>query len=187
MIGNDIIDLKLAKFQSNWQRFGFLQKLFIEKEQEIILKSEDAEMTVWLLWSMKEAVYKAVQRKYSMDRFYNPKRFFCSHLIISNKSARGVVCFENEIFKTSSRLSLTKIYTCTSNTEFSLILKTQNSRISLLHKIAEQKNIPLETLNISKNKQGIPFLTYKGDNLQIPFSLSHHGDFSAYALSLNLS
>ena len=31
-IGNDIIDLKLAKTQSNWQRKGFLEKQFTQKE-----------------------------------------------------------------------------------------------------------------------------------------------------------
>ena len=33
MIGNDIIDLALAKKENNWQRKGFLDKLFTPKEQ----------------------------------------------------------------------------------------------------------------------------------------------------------
>ena len=28
MIGNDIVDLVQARFQSNWKRKGFVQKLF---------------------------------------------------------------------------------------------------------------------------------------------------------------
>ena len=40
MIGNDIVDLKLAKNQSNWQRKGFLEKQFTEEEQKTIL-------TIW--------------------------------------------------------------------------------------------------------------------------------------------
>ena len=37
-IGNDIVDLSLAKIQSNWQRKGFLEKQFTQKEQIEILK-----------------------------------------------------------------------------------------------------------------------------------------------------
>ena len=33
MIGNDIVDLNLAKTQSNWQRKGFLERQFTKKEQ----------------------------------------------------------------------------------------------------------------------------------------------------------
>ena len=36
-IGNDIVDLNLAKTESNWQRKGFLEKQFTQKEQEEIL------------------------------------------------------------------------------------------------------------------------------------------------------
>jgi phosphopantetheinyl transferase len=68
-----------------------------------------------------------------------------------------------------------------------LISEGNNSNSNLLHKISNQLNITLESLNISKDKEGIPFITYRGDNLRIPFSLSHHGAYSAYAVSLNMS
>ncbi len=50
MIGNDIIDLNLIRAQSNWQREGFLQKLFSEEEQTLIQNSQDPELNVWLLY-----------------------------------------------------------------------------------------------------------------------------------------
>jgi len=187
VIGNDIIDLNLARKQSNWQRRGFLQKIFINEERDSILNAKDPELNVWLLWSMKEAVYKAVQRKYNLERFYNPKRFVCEQVEINSGKARGVVCFDAEVFEINSILFSDMIHTCTANTEISWISENKNSRIRLLQKISYQRNIPLESLNISKDRLGIPFLTYRGDNLQIPFSLSHHGDYSAYALSLNMS
>ena len=59
MIGNDVIDLKAAKKESNWRRKGFLQKLFTETEQDYILHSENPFLSVWLFWSMKEAFFKA--------------------------------------------------------------------------------------------------------------------------------
>jgi len=187
VIGNDIVDLKLASTQSNWRRKGFLQKLFTAEEQKFILNAVDSEFNVWLLWSMKEAVYKLVQRKYKLNRFFDPKQFGCKVLQLYNEEARGAVFFKNEVFETTSIYSSAKIHTYAANTEFTLVSESENTRFRFLAKISEQLEIPLESLNISKNKQGIPFLTYGGDNLQIPFSLSHHGRYSAYAFSLNLS
>lgn len=187
MIGNDIVDLNLAITQSNWKRRGFLQKIFTEEERDFILNTENPEFNVWLMWSMKEAVYKAVQRKYTLERFYNPKRFVCRQIEINTEKARGVVFFENEVFETSSAFSSAKIHTYTANTEYALISENKNSRLMFLQKISEQSAIPLKSLNISKDKQGIPFLTYCGDHLKIPFSLSHHGNYSAFIVSLNMS
>ena len=41
MIGNDIVDLNLAKTESNWQRKGFLEKQFTDSEINEILNSEN--------------------------------------------------------------------------------------------------------------------------------------------------
>ena len=82
MIGNDLVDLKLAAKQSNWQRKGFLDKLFTPKEQGYILNSDDSFKTVWLLWSMKESAYKAYLLMHN-DRFFAPKKLAC-HLTSKN-------------------------------------------------------------------------------------------------------
>lgn len=48
MIGNDLIDIQLAKSQSNWQRKGFLEKQFADTEIVEILSSENPFLQVWL-------------------------------------------------------------------------------------------------------------------------------------------
>ena len=90
MIGNDLVDLKLANIQSNWQRKGFLDKLFTPKEQEYILNADNPFETVWLLWSMKESAYKAYLQIYGC-RFFAPKKLACS-LLSKNK---GTVLINN--------------------------------------------------------------------------------------------
>jgi phosphopantetheinyl transferase (holo-ACP synthase) len=187
VIGNDIVDLNLARLQSNWERQGYLQKLFTEDERKFIVNSNNQELNVWLLWSMKESVYKAVQRKYKLERFYNPKQFVCSQVQLTPEKARGKVSYQDEIFKTTSELFPDKVLSYTANTEFSHFSEEKNARFLLLQKVSERFLIPLDPLNITKTGQGIPLITYHGDNLQIPFSLSHHGNYSAYALSLNMS
>ena len=61
-IGNDVVDFQYAQQQSNWQRKGFLTKIFTSKEQDLIAESENQEKAVWQLWSQKEAVYKIIRQ-----------------------------------------------------------------------------------------------------------------------------
>ena len=79
MIGNDIIDLSLAKVQSNWRRKGYLNKLFSDEEQKMILTSSEPDIFVWRLWSMKESAYKAQLRCETLKRF-NPVAYECQIL-----------------------------------------------------------------------------------------------------------
>ena len=46
MIGNDIVDLVQARLQSNWKRKGFVEKIFTQKEQELIFSSQNPENMV---------------------------------------------------------------------------------------------------------------------------------------------
>ncbi len=89
MIGNDVVDLNLAKTESNWQRKGFLEKQFTDFEISEILKSVNPFLKVWLFWSMKEAAYKCYVQEYQ-KRFFSPKKFSCK--IISERE--GVVQIE---------------------------------------------------------------------------------------------
>jgi len=182
LIGNDIIDLNLARQQSNWQRRGFLQKLFNSEEQEFILSAENSEFLVWLFWSMKESVYKAKQREYNLNASFNPKHFNCHLLDLGTQEARGEVVTNTGSYKTVSSFSLHNIHTCTSNTRFTRILKKGDVKLELLQKIAEENNLHLNHLEIDKDSLGIPYCTYLGAYQKIIFSLSHHGAYSSFAL-----
>ena len=46
MIGNDIVDLALAKKESNWKRKGYLDKIFTVSEQLLLQKSTNQELAV---------------------------------------------------------------------------------------------------------------------------------------------
>ena len=99
MIGNDIIDLSLAKIESNWHRRGFLEKLFTENEQKLISAAPNPFVIVWKFWSMKEAAYK-VYTQQDKQRFFAPKKFDC--LLISEN--KGLVNFKNQILVCQSVL-----------------------------------------------------------------------------------
>ena len=115
MIGNDIVDLNLAKTQSNWQRKGFLDKVFTKKEQKLISRTDDSFRMVWLLWSMKESAYKSYSRQNNI-RFYAPRKFECE---VNN--LKGTVTINNTIYFTTSTISSNCIHTiATLNTKESI-------------------------------------------------------------------
>jgi phosphopantetheinyl transferase (holo-ACP synthase) len=109
LIGNDIIDLSVAKSESDWQRRGFLEKQFTENEQQLILAASNPFVLVWKFWSMKEAAYKVYAQQNEV-RFFAPKKFDC--LPMSEKE--GLVSFKDQIFYTSSIVARDYIFTLAS-------------------------------------------------------------------------
>ena len=71
MIGNDVVDIQLAKIESNWQRKGYLDKIFTENEQIYISNSLEPDIAVWNLWTRKEAAYKIWNTQTGLRKF-NP-------------------------------------------------------------------------------------------------------------------
>ena len=109
MIGNDIVDLKLASIESNWQRKGFLDKVFTKVEKNLILNSNESFKMVWLLWSMKESAYKVNVQQFE-KRFFSPKKFECT--LTSNRT--GIVSIQNNKYITKS--IITNNYLVTTST-----------------------------------------------------------------------
>lgn len=110
MIGNDIVDLRLARTQSNWQRPKFLQKIFTIKERNYIKQSENPELEVWKLWSRKEAAYKIYNRETGI-RGYFPWNLECSIAEICGEKFLGSVSIDNKIYFTETVVTEDYVYT----------------------------------------------------------------------------
>lgn len=180
MVGNDIIDIAETKRTTNYQRPRFLDKLFSESEQEFIIKSEDSFISVWRLWSMKEAAYKLYTQLYP-SRFYNPKGFQCS--IEGN---RGIVEFKDfKCYVTTtinseyiiSEARLNKHQLTSSVVKFKST-KQSEQRALLKSKLLEGfgKDFYLE-----KTAFEIPIITNSKEIFNV--SLSHHGNYGAYVIA----
>jgi phosphopantetheinyl transferase (holo-ACP synthase) len=156
MIGNDVVDLNLAGKESNWQRKGFLSKIFTKNEQTLIQNSENQEIAVWNLWSRKEAAYKIWNRETGIRKF-NPIQFECFDL----ESETGKVQFKNTIYFTKTEILTDYIHT------IAVLNKEIFNNIKFIKKL----------ITIEK-KKGIPF--YVNENQKIkPVSKSHHGRFES--------
>lgn len=157
MIGNDIVDLALARKESNWRRPGYLEKIFTIEEQFLISNAENPEIMVWNLWSRKEAAYKIYNRQTGI-RAYIPTQLAC---VYDNENSGSVQCHGNTYY-TKTEITKEKIHT---------VAVTQQCDFS---EIKMEK--PL--VKIYK-KKGIPFIN-DSRNVAKPISISHHGRFNAY-------
>lgn len=151
MIGNDIVDLELAKTQSNWKRKGYLDKIFTKNEQLLILNSVNPDETVWNLWSRKEAAYK-IYNRISGIRIYNPLQFEC----FDSEKLTGTVRFQDVIYYTKTEINSHFVHTV------SVLNLNDFDRISY-------KNRDSEIIKI----KGIPFLNNELNHV----SISNHGRF----------
>ncbi|MFV8343908.1 4'-phosphopantetheinyl transferase superfamily protein [Flavobacterium sp. XS2P39] len=155
MIGNDIVDLVLAKKESNWRRKGFLNKIFTREEQLLISNAINPELMVWNLWTRKEAAYKIYNRETGV-RGYFPLQLECFY----ENSVLGTVCIKGKKYFTKTKISEDSIHTVA-------VLNKENldcvRAIAATDKISKINEIPFVTDSFSKTKKAV--------------SISHHGRF----------
>ncbi len=153
MIGNDVVDLSLAKQESNWQRPGFLQKIFTPAEQHLIFLSKNQHRLVWDLWARKEAVYKIIIQQFEAAfRGYYPTKIEVADY------ANGLVTFQDQMYYTQTL----------HGSEF-------------LHCIALpypkfQHVQPMPENTVLQNQNGIPHVLINDQWQRV--SKSHHGRFT---------
>ena len=150
MIGNDVVDLTLAKTESNWQRKGYLNKIFTTKEQNLIYSAQNPTVMVWILWSRKEAVYKILRQKGESRGFY-PLLINCSH-------ENGLVLYKDSVFYSTTQIRNNCIHT-----------------IAVTSVIDFENVTELNQLYESIYKNEIPF--YLENVIFFFMSKSHHGRF----------
>lgn len=150
MIGNDVVDLVLAQKESNWKRKGFLNKLFTSLEQDFIQKAPNQDEMVWMLWSIKESVYKAYQRINYNEGFY-PIKIEIGEINSKNES---IIQLFGTLFYGKTTI----------NNDF---IKT----VVVLHKSDLNRIQYLKPSDYYKNENGLP-VEFRSNK---PISVSHHG------------
>src|SRR6478752_7710302 len=151
----NLVDVILDRKESNWKRKGFLDKIFSQQAQCLILNNTNSELTVWNLWSRKEAAYKIYNRITGI-RGYFPWELEC-HFADENL---GTVSIDGFLFYTQTQITNDYIYSIAV------------SEISILNKIKSVKSLE----NIKK-ENGIPNFFDVVSNTVSPVSITHHGQF----------
>lgn len=158
MIGNDLVDLSLAKHAHRWERKGFLEKIFTENELHLVQSGPDLFTSLWWLWSQKEAVYKIVNRS-SGRRWFNPHAFQ-----VTGFGAESTVLFGTNQYCVRTYQQRDKIESIATDYR------------------ADFKCVRPVDLNCIVKLNELPFFKDYSGKLQ-PATVSHHGKYaSAYAL-----
>ncbi len=181
-IGNDIVDLNLAKTQSNWQRKGFVEKLFTKEEQKEILCAKKPFLKVWLFWSMKEAAYKCYTQEFQ-ERFFSPLKFSC----ITLNDSSGTVTIGLRKYHIKYKITNNYIHAVAQE----VFSKKMVKELFFIDNSKQQSKIIIQKIlyhfdndvQLQKNTIGIPLLFQNNKALPIAISISHHGKYGAFVFS----
>ena len=190
MIGNDIIDINETKLKTNWQRQGFLNKIFTDQEQELINEAKDSFLKVWRLWSIKESAYKA-NMQYDITRKINPTKIECR--IINSQSAIVNIGEKRYIASTlqteeyiysyaSEELQVHSFHSITNEKSSDILHQSISCRNSLIRTLSEKLSINKNEVVINKSTFGQPQVYHLNKKLDTSISLTHHGKYSAYSI-----
>ena len=192
MIGNDIVDLSIYQASPRSKNQRYIQKVLTDKELALRPHWLDSEVFLWTLWSAKESVYKIVGRNKQL--VFKPKQFECIAVQFNNQSNLILsVRYNEHIFTAQSEINKYYVHTSAAidsnivNQLYSSIIRTDKTvpqqqssdiRQELLKYLKLNGWQHLDLKDFSTNPFGAPFLK----NHNLPFSISHHGNWSAFTI-----
>ncbi|QKJ32652.1 4-phosphopantetheinyl transferase family protein [Mucilaginibacter mali] len=212
-IGNDIIALNTID-TARTRNPRFYKKILAETEQQLYyanLSHIPLEQFVWLLWSVKEAAYKCLQRL-QPDLVFSPVKTVVISLdtpvkaspaipvnIVStgfddDASFRATISFQNQTLYSRSIIYGDEVlHTVASFNPDLRNIHWGIKRIDTTDPQTQSSAVrqflladPLLSYNknysVEKSSSGYPFITAKGKNTGAMVSLSHHGEWVGYAV-----
>lgn len=211
-IGNDIIDLKKIDIERTNQ-INFYSKILAASEVELYndCKILSFENFVWLLWSVKESVFKHHKRN-KPELLFSPKKIIAQHLDLPKnysfqKFGKSMVegglfdtanCFtsklqfDNHCFYPLSIIYTDLIFTIVTSKEMAGNIcwgikyvedETYENQSKQVREFLLSKIIHLfdDELSFGKSESGCPVLIKNRKETSLPLSFTHHGTFIAYS------
>jgi phosphopantetheine--protein transferase-like protein len=188
MIGNDIVCLSTANQSKHVGSKRFLNKVFTDEEQELIANSFNEKTSIWKLWAVKESAYKLFVQKGFQTEFA-PQKINCKkvneNFVVSlgNCSIR-VDCTANTQFVYAQTISTkSKVESvCLELDGATYRMQSEQVELALKQRASEIYQLDIRNIQLKKSKSNIPILTYKNTHLPLSISLTHHGNFGAFAM-----
>lgn len=170
----------------------FLRKVLSDSEYHWIAESTDPERALWTLWALKESTYKLEFKRWPR-RFFAPKRYVCKFADpgITQASIQTPDGFyAGKIWQDPDYIhAIVSIHATTLNQieQTCICLPTTEPaaqsialRKALLAEL--QHKVPDTPIQISSRGEGsFPRIWYAPDQEGPDLSLSHHGNWGAYA------
>ncbi|HEY4288568.1 MAG TPA: 4'-phosphopantetheinyl transferase superfamily protein [Puia sp.] len=194
-IGNDIIALDIIDAGRTIQPVFYSRIL---DPAEVGLYAEFSslpfEQYVWLLWSIKESVYKCIKRTQPEFRF-SPRKIVVREIDRSD-TYRSLVHFNSTPFYAESQVNEKFISTLATNDDgFEKVCwdvrqiaqtdhesQSKGVRSFVLHRL--QSFFPGDELQIEKAEAGYPVLVKNSTPTNLPISFSHHHNLVSYSFIL---
>jgi len=198
MVGNDVVDLYDSESRTEGLHPRFDTRVFTARERAVIGESCEPTRVRWRLWAAKEAAYKLV-RKRTPTTVFSPPRFEVE--LTSPHSARVVhgqdripIDYEENdgavhavaaaspgraaaVFSGWRRLALDEAGGGDPEAPSRAV------RTLLCERVAERLGVDASELDV-RRKGRVPFLWVAGRPAAADLSLSHHGDWLAFACEL---
>lgn len=198
-IGNDIVAMD-AIDAGRTKLPVFYSKILSPAELEMYSKKDlpplPFEQFVWLLWSIKESVYKCVKRQ-NPDLTFSPKKIIVTRLdrpVGPSAAYHSLVYFNSTPVYARSLVSNKFISTLATNdpAEFDNVCwevreigqtdpesQSKDVRSFVLDRL--QHFFPGDNLLIKKAEAGYPILVRNSTMTNLPISFSHHHDLVFYS------
>lgn len=185
MIGNDLIAIENAFSNSRLHNLRFRKKVFTTSEEKVIDAAENRELAFWILWSMKEAAYKAHQRLLNLEPKLNPFAFNC---VPNQNFSEGRVVVGSDNYFTKTFISKNHIHSiATSKKEVGFLQNyypVNANYKSLFSEYISEKLKLTESMDVIKTEFGIPCFQIKNSVEKFALSISHDGNYAALVFPL---
>jgi hypothetical protein len=212
LIGNDIVDLSDPQGLGKSRDTRFINRVFSADEKQQILNCSEPDLLLWSLWAGKETAYKAV-RKSHFEAISVPRRYgvklnntygiirkapFISGAVETPYDPVSIRIFINENYvhcigitgKSEAFNSVIRgVLQISRGNDFHFSTDSPSSKVRQLAKkaISSYLDQDIEDIDIRRFKgyRGLepPTVSIKGEARMIDISLSHDGNFVAYAFT----
>jgi hypothetical protein len=202
-IGNDIVDLREPANAGKSRDSRFLKKILTVAEIDFVQNAENPDKALWSLWACKETAYKVIKKK-CVDAAFLPRRW----AVILKKS--GSACLDGKVKIPDEKAVYVRLFSdfryvhCVGTDHLAdldrLVCKVEvlpekenEQRIDpslfvrkcLVLSIADFFRLNVSDIKINrikeKNELQPPYVYIGGKKSDIDISLSHDGQFVAYA------
>ncbi len=197
MVGNDVVDIHDVDADITTYSQRFDARVFRDAERAAIERDQLGKTTRWQLWAAKEACFKAAKQE-DPSTIFSPrafevwfeKRWAETWMPVRHTSGQFLVVLEpgsDRVHALAARAP----------SDFTYVLRAvvprgtaeggsegdPSTQVRQLAREAFAKQLDVDPNRVDITKSGrIPKLRLDGEPLDMSLSLSHHGDWLAYAV-----
>ena len=211
--GNDIVALKAINVARTKQQ-NFYSKIITETEKALYDEQFSDELLfeqfIWLAWSVKESIFKYLQR-INPNLIFSPSKIKISELIApaaksilhfegrdfnSESVYRGVVDFSPHTFYSRTIISDDFIFSVVNHTNnFEKVLwgikkidsidaDDQSKAVRVFALAMLNTLFPDSELEIDKNSHSCPIILKNEIEIPVPISMAHHAHWVGYSFAI---